>query len=159
MDLRNHRLRRSDHRLGVRRQRGCTPGRGEGLSLGVLDGKRWKDENIPKTNGIFRVSYGCQKRGCTGSRGSSTWTMCSSSPALAWAAARTCLSSPGSSVGRLTTSRFDLPHLVLKHRDPLIDRMGAGRGSARAPCIIELIDPCGSEECAYVVWGEAVQLF
>src|SRR5262245_61476178 len=69
------------------------------------------------------------------------------------------LSSPWSSVGGLTTSRFDLPHLVLKHRDPRIDRLAAGRGSACELRSIELIDPRGSEECAHVVWGEAVQLF
>ena len=44
------RLRRADHRFGVRRQRRRAPGRGKGLP-GRRDGirQRWNDEDIPKT--------------------------------------------------------------------------------------------------------------
>jgi hypothetical protein len=63
------------------------------------------------------------------------------------------------SVGRLTTSRFDLVHFVLKCRDPGVDPTDAVRQSMRGPCVLQLIDVRGFEDRSHVVWREAVQLF
>ena len=52
-------------------------------------GKRWKDEDIPKTQWDLRSSCGCPRRSCTGSSGSSTSTTCSSCAGRASAAGRT----------------------------------------------------------------------
>ena len=85
------RLRRGDHRLGVRRERRRTACRGEGLP----GRRRWSPASGGRTrtsrraSGICRASCGFPRRSCTGSRESSTSTTCSSSPARASAAGRT----------------------------------------------------------------------
>ena len=85
------RLRRGDHRLGVRRQRRRAACRGEGLPgrrHGVrqaLEGRRHPEDPV----GPAATSCGSPPPSCTGSSGSSTSTTCSSCPVRAWAAART----------------------------------------------------------------------
>ena len=64
----------------------------KGYRVGVMEsGRRWKDEDIPKTQWDLPHFSGCPPRSSTGSRGSSTSTTCSSSPAPASAAARTSM--------------------------------------------------------------------
>jgi cholesterol oxidase len=49
----------------------------KGYRVGVMEsGRRWKDEDIPKTQWDLPHFTGCPLQSCTGSRGSSRWTMC-----------------------------------------------------------------------------------
>ncbi len=66
----------------------------KGYRVGVMEsGRRWKDEDIPKTQWDL-PHFLWQPEGCTGFKGSSTSTTCSSSPAQAWAAAPKCMRTP-----------------------------------------------------------------
>ena len=100
------RLRRADHRLGVRRSVAALRAAEKGYRVGVMEsGRRWKDEDIPKTQWDLPGSCGSRPPSCTGSRGSSTSTTCWSCAARAWAAARMstptrCMSRRGSSSTR-----------------------------------------------------------
>jgi cholesterol oxidase len=61
----------------------------KGYRVGVMEaGRRWKDEDIPKTRWDLPHFLWQPRQRCTGSKGSSTSTMCSSFPAQAWAMAR-----------------------------------------------------------------------
>jgi choline dehydrogenase-like flavoprotein len=75
----------------------------KGYRVGVLEaGRRWKDEDIPKTQWDLPHFLGSPQQSCTGSRGSSLSTMCSSFRARVSGAARMsmrtrCMSLPSSS--------------------------------------------------------------
>jgi choline dehydrogenase-like flavoprotein len=52
----------------------------KGYRVSVMEsGRRWKDDDIPKTQWNLPHFLWSPRRSCTGSRGSSRWTMYSSS--------------------------------------------------------------------------------
>ena len=56
----------------------------KGYRVGVMEsGRRWSDQDIPKTQWDLPGFCGSLARSCTGSSGSSTSTMCSSCAARA----------------------------------------------------------------------------
>ena len=114
-----------DHRFGLRRQRRRAPRSGEGLP-GRRHGVRQAVErrgHAEEPVAPARASSGSPPRSCTGSRGSSTWTTSSSSPAPAWAADR--MSTPTRCTSRRSSS--STPGVGEHHR------LGRRAGTASRP--------------------------
>ena len=80
----------------------------KGYRVGVMEsGRRWNDEDIPKTNWDLKHYLWFPGQSCTGFKGSSPWTMCSCSVARALAAARMSMATPCMSLRSNSSTRRD----------------------------------------------------